>query len=64
MASVLEELAARGGVQAALGGRDAAGLLALLGHVVKHVTDPRLTRLLSTGPGGNPELLPPCAIEP
>jgi U3 small nucleolar RNA-associated protein 15 len=33
--TVLEELAARGGMAAALGGRDAAGLLPLLRHCTK-----------------------------
>ncbi|MEW5302577.1 MAG: hypothetical protein WDW36_005346 [Sanguina aurantia] len=44
--SVVEELAARGGLNAALGGRDAAGLVPLLNHLAAHVTEPRYTRLL------------------
>ncbi|KAK9905478.1 hypothetical protein WJX75_000621 [Coccomyxa subellipsoidea] len=41
VANLLEELAARSGLSAALGGRDAQGLLPLLTHLVKHLSDPR-----------------------
>ncbi|KAG2498088.1 hypothetical protein HYH03_003846 [Edaphochlamys debaryana] len=47
VASVLEELAARGGLGPALGGRDAPSLLPLVKHLTKHVTEPRYTRLLA-----------------
>ncbi|KAG2433548.1 hypothetical protein HYH02_012665 [Chlamydomonas schloesseri] len=47
VASVLEELAARGGLAGALGGRDAEGLLPLLRHLVKYIAEPRYTRLLA-----------------
>lgn len=46
VASVLEELAARGGLAGAVGGRDAAGLLPLLKHLVRYIVEPRYTRLL------------------
>ncbi|WIA16183.1 hypothetical protein OEZ85_012896 [Tetradesmus obliquus] len=39
--SLLDELAARGGLHSALAGRDAASLLPLLRHLSKHITDPR-----------------------
>lgn len=39
--SMLDELAARGGLHAALAGRDAASLLPLLRHLKKYITDPR-----------------------
>ncbi|BDA47532.1 U3 small nucleolar RNA-associated protein 15 homolog [Coccomyxa sp. Obi] len=39
--NLLEELAARSGLSAALGGRDAQSLLPLLTHLVKHLSDPR-----------------------
>jgi len=45
-ASVFEELAARGGLNVALGGRDAESLTPLLRHVAKYVGEPRHTRLL------------------
>jgi hypothetical protein len=41
VASLLEELAARGGLAAGLGGRDAAGLAPLLRHVARYITEPR-----------------------
>ena len=47
MASVLGELAARAGLAPALGGRDAGGLAPLLGHLARHIADPRHTRLLA-----------------
>ncbi|GFR40760.1 hypothetical protein Agub_g1372, partial [Astrephomene gubernaculifera] len=47
VASVVEELAARGGLPGALGGRDAEGLMPLLRHLIRHVGEPRYTRLLS-----------------
>ncbi|EFJ42814.1 hypothetical protein VOLCADRAFT_66565 [Volvox carteri f. nagariensis] len=47
VASLLEELAARGGLGAALGGRDAEGLRPVLRHLVKYMAEPRYTRLLS-----------------
>ncbi|GLC39732.1 hypothetical protein PLESTM_000933800 [Pleodorina starrii] len=47
VASVLEELAARGGLGGALGGRDAEGLRGLLRHLVRYISEPRYTRLLS-----------------
>ncbi len=43
---MLEELAARGGLAGALGGRDAAGLLPLLKHLVRYIVEPRYARLL------------------
>ncbi|KAK9867084.1 hypothetical protein WJX84_010479, partial [Apatococcus fuscideae] len=46
VASVLEELAARGGLTAALGGRDADGLVPLLDHLRKYIVEPRYARLL------------------
>jgi hypothetical protein len=45
--SLLDELAARGGLQSALVGRDAASLLPLLRHLTKHITDPRHSASLS-----------------
>ncbi|GBF88130.1 hypothetical protein Rsub_00842 [Raphidocelis subcapitata] len=39
--ALLEELAARGGLPAALSGRDAAGLLPLVRHLARHVANPR-----------------------
>ncbi|KAF5834054.1 UTP15 C terminal-domain-containing protein [Dunaliella salina] len=45
VASVLEELAARGGLDQALGGRDAAGLLPLLRFLVKYIGQPRHSKL-------------------
>ncbi len=47
VASVLGELAARAGLAPALGGRDAGGLAPLLGHLARHIADPRHTRLLA-----------------
>lgn len=47
VASVLGELAARAGLNAALGGRDEASLAPLLAHVARHIADPRHTRLLA-----------------
>jgi hypothetical protein len=44
---LLDELAARGGLHAALAGRDAASLLPLLRHLSKHITDPRHSASLS-----------------
>mmetsp|Transcript_5412 Transcript_5412/g.11948 ORF Transcript_5412/g.11948 Transcript_5412/m.11948 type:complete len:530 (-) Transcript_5412:1074-2663(-) len=44
--SVLEELAARGGLDGALGGRDAASLTSLLRFLCKFITEPRHTKLL------------------
>lgn len=46
VASVIEELAARSGLNAALGGRDANGLAPLLRHLHRHMCDPRHARLL------------------
>lgn len=45
--SLVEELAARSGLPAALGGRDAAGLLPLLHCLCKFLVDPRYSRLLT-----------------
>jgi hypothetical protein len=45
--SLLDELAARGGLHSALAGRDAASLLPLLRHLTKHITDPRHSASLS-----------------
>ncbi|GIL86712.1 hypothetical protein Vretimale_19807 [Volvox reticuliferus] len=45
--SLLEELAARGGLVAALAGRNAEGLRPLLRHLVKYIGEPRYTKLLS-----------------
>lgn len=45
--AVLEELAARGALGAALGGRDARSLEPLLRHLARHVPDPRRARLLA-----------------
>lgn len=45
--SVLEELAARGGLQSAIAGRNAEQVLPLLRHVCKYIADPRHTRLLA-----------------
>lgn len=45
--SMLDELAARGGLHAALAGRDAASLLPLLRHLRKYITDPRHSSSLS-----------------
>jgi len=45
VASVLEELAARGGLRAALGGRNAAGLLPVLDHLCRYLSHPRHMRL-------------------
>ncbi|KXZ44237.1 hypothetical protein GPECTOR_70g467 [Gonium pectorale] len=47
VASVLEELAARGGLPGAVGGRDAAGLGPLLRFLVRYIAEPRHTRLLT-----------------
>ena len=47
VASVLDELAARAGLNAALGSRDEASLAPLLAHVGRHIADPRHTRLLA-----------------
>lgn len=47
VASLLEELASRGGLGAALGQRDPASLLPLLDHIRRHVGDPRYAPLLS-----------------
>lgn len=44
--SVLEELAARDGLDIALGGRDAASLTPLLRFLCRHVTEPRYSKLL------------------
>lgn len=44
--SVLEELAARDGLDIALGGRDAASLAPLLRFLCRHVTEPRYSKLL------------------
>ncbi len=41
---MLEELAARGGLAGALGGRDAAGLKPLLRHLVRYIAEPRWAR--------------------
>ena len=46
VASVLEELAQRRGLGAALGGRDAAGLLPLLSFLIRFVSHPRHMRLV------------------
>ncbi|KAI8472262.1 MAG: WD40-repeat-containing domain protein [Monoraphidium minutum] len=45
--ALLEEAAARGGLHAALAGRDAAGLLPLLRHLARYITDPRHAATLS-----------------
>lgn len=45
--SMLDELAARGGLHAALAGRDAGSLLPLLKHLQKYITDPRHSSSLS-----------------
>ncbi|CAK0783260.1 hypothetical protein CVIRNUC_006459 [Coccomyxa viridis] len=45
VANVLEELAARSGLGAALGGRDAQQLVPLLAHLQKHIVDPRHANL-------------------
>ncbi len=45
--SVLEELAGRGGLQRALGNRDAEALLPLLGFLAKYIAEPRHSRLLT-----------------
>jgi len=45
--AVFEELAARGALAAAVGGRDAATLIPLLKHLAKYITDPRHTAVLS-----------------
>lgn len=47
VASVLEELAQRGGLPGALSGRDPASLLPLLDALTRHVTAPRYARLFS-----------------
>ncbi|KAL3158240.1 hypothetical protein ABBQ38_010492 [Trebouxia sp. C0009 RCD-2024] len=44
--SLVQELAIRSGLPAALGGRDVAGLLPLLQCLVKFLVDPRYSRLL------------------
>ncbi len=44
--SVAEELATRGGLNSALAGRDALGLVPLVSFLRKHVTEPRYTKLL------------------
>jgi U3 small nucleolar RNA-associated protein 15 len=44
---MLEELAARAGLHAALSGREAPALLPLLRHLTRHVTDPRHAGVLS-----------------
>ena len=46
VASVLEELAQRRGLSAALGGRDAAGLLPLLTFLIRFISHPRHMRLV------------------
>mmetsp|Transcript_38583 Transcript_38583/g.109118 ORF Transcript_38583/g.109118 Transcript_38583/m.109118 type:complete len:511 (-) Transcript_38583:107-1639(-) len=46
VATVLEELAQRGGVKSALGGRDAPGLLPLVNFLCRHVSNPRHMRLV------------------
>ena len=47
VASVVEELAARAGLNAALGTRNAAGVAAILEHVRRHICDPRHARQLT-----------------
>ena len=47
VASVVDELAARGGLTAALSGRDAEGVLPVVQHLQRHVTDPRYSLTLS-----------------
>jgi len=44
--SVLEELAARDGLDQALGGRDAVSLTALLRFVARHIAEPRYCKLM------------------
>jgi U3 small nucleolar RNA-associated protein 15 len=46
VASVIEELAARSGLDAAVGGRDANGLLPLVTFAHRHISDPRHTKWL------------------
>ena len=43
--SVIEELAARSGLDNALGGRDAASLALLLGFLARHIAEPRYGKL-------------------
>lgn len=45
--SMLEELAARAGLHAALTGRTPQQLLPLLQHLCKHITDPRHSQVLA-----------------
>lgn len=47
VASVAEELASRGGLAAALGGRHPSQLLPLLEHIRRHCGDPRYAALLA-----------------
>jgi hypothetical protein len=47
VASVVEELASRGGLSAALAGREEDSLSALLEHLRRHVADPRYTHLVA-----------------
>ena len=44
--SVLEELAARDGLDSALGGRDAVSLTALLRFLARHLAEPRYGKLM------------------
>ncbi|DBA71319.1 hypothetical protein WJX79_008210 [Trebouxia sp. C0005] len=46
VSSIVEELAARSGLPAALGGRDADGLIPVLRCLCKFIVDPRYARLL------------------
>ena len=46
VASIVEELTQRGGLASALSGRDTEGLLSIIKHLVKNISDPRYTRLL------------------
>lgn len=47
VASVLEELTIRGGLNSALGNRDSETLVPLLSHLCKYIGEPRYTKLLS-----------------
>lgn len=48
VSSLLEELSVRGGLTGALSGRDTAGLVPLLAHMARHITDPRHARVLAS----------------
>lgn len=46
VSALVEELTSRNALGAALSGRDASSLLPLVGHLAKHIADPRHTQTL------------------